>query len=313
MFWLLYSSADTVYDKLEPKLTAYTKAQDFLAEMAQGYLGFSIMHPSVTYTSEDEHNFEQQFEIFGYNMPYPLNSLLNYLFSGKKQDCEQWVILASAKEITHPYDVDFLAQHIEMSMMVTTSLKANFSIHMGISRTAQTFFFDEIHSNISWDMHAFASKIVQDHYADKPEAIEKTFMIHAPTPYMRDLLKKGLGEKYREATAEEDNAAYDAYFPRMYPSFYKTSLRQSCDLKDLIGSNAIDIKTHVFEERERSKHLSLDPYYGLENLELSQRIIDKYSEPAKAVPQQYIPSELADAREALVGDAIGEFKGSSDS
>lgn len=256
-FWCNYHNDLKPFDRIEELLIQtpeklgddeikpqnFLKLLNFIGQMYQGIAGFTVLPPI-----DDK---------------------------GQEIDAEQWVVLASSKPIEHPYDVNFFNHKIEMSVMVTTSLTAPFSVPMGISRTSHSLFFEEYHPGIAVDMLAFAAKFVQMHYNNMPESVEKTYMMHSPIPFMRELMLQKFPGKYKEATAEEDNFGADESFTHAYPNFYGISLRHSCKLDDLTDSIKFDVKPVSFDESKVGSDGLLDPYEGFETLNFSKRIIGK--------------------------------------
>lgn len=94
---------------------------------------------------------------------------------------EQWVAIASYKEIKDPYAINL--NDIEMTMMVTTAKDVPFTVHMGISRSYYALFLEFWHKNLSLDLHAFAAKAMLKRYP------EKTHMVSAPIKVMNEILQ----------------------------------------------------------------------------------------------------------------------------
>lgn len=96
---------------------------------------------------------------------------------------EQWIVLASQIDIADPHNIP--RGKIEMTMLVTTSLNANFIAHMGISRTYDSLLMTVTHSQISMPTHAFSASFIKLHYGNAKKSVKSS-----PVSTMREVFKK---------------------------------------------------------------------------------------------------------------------------
>jgi hypothetical protein len=122
--------------------------------------------------------------------------LICHQFS-KTSPHDLWILFASKQlpeENSFP-DIESL----EMTCTVSTAPKAPFTTHMGIFRTINSNLKKQnIHPNISIQLHAFGAKIMKDLYP------EKLYMITTPMPHMEAIFKKALGEENVYLALDED-------------------------------------------------------------------------------------------------------------
>lgn len=147
-----------------------------------------------------------------------------------KDPIDQWLVLAVQADVSHPYEIDLMK--IEMSVLVTTSLNANFTTHMGISRSYQSFLLEKIHPGISIPFHGFAAAAMQQHYEGKKEK-----MCNSPIPSMREIFKKAFKvdnlNDYRLSENEFDNLKQSHLWFAQYKKINLANVNLKIELEKL--------------------------------------------------------------------------------
>lgn len=174
-------------------------------------------------------------EVLGQNKQSKAYSVLRQIPNGQagvrifKQDpdnndpLEQWIILASQINITDPHNIPL--DKLEMTMMVTTSLHANFTAHMGISRTYDSLLMEVTHPQISMPIHAFSAAVTLLHYGSTKDHVKCS-----PVHTMREAFKKSLNaetlDKYLVTTEETSTCMQHVWFKKFGMLSHSKSLMQ---------------------------------------------------------------------------------------
>lgn len=200
------------------------------------------------------------------------DSLVHYAIYRDMSPHELWILYASVKTVK--VEIPCAIENLEMTCTISTSSKAPFVTHMGISRTvlfaARKIDNLKHHSNISFDLHSFGASVMKLQYP------EKTYMITTPMSKMLKIFIHHLGEQNVHIGFDEG---------------WSKDIQQDSEECDTLNVEIERVETLLLDEPQNEKLIDLLNIFRKQHSSASKHIEFYSKKVASRQPEQLLTIE----------------------